>query len=153
MPLEGFVLTSDTSLHRQDLHSDCLRPHGCLRRCTSCPADAISQQLEQPLYEHTIDLTGAGENVQPGDVVQFQVDNFPLFPEKQLFRVKSREIIYAHESHKTRLYLTTGFESAPSYFYYLGRDDLAGPLYVTGRIGPFQLDVSALDSAAHLDVD
>ncbi|MBN2327830.1 MAG: hypothetical protein JXR73_11810 [Candidatus Omnitrophica bacterium] len=96
-------------------------------------------------YEHYIDLAGRGETIQPGHTVKFYAENLPIFPQEKMFRVKSREITYAHESLQTRLYLTSGHESTLRYFSYF-KVDRSLPRY-----GPFQLDVSALDSMSPLD--
>ncbi|MGC9327710.1 MAG: hypothetical protein ACP5I1_08755, partial [Candidatus Hinthialibacter sp.] len=62
---------------------------------------AIVNQMKANHYEHYIDLMGRGETIQPGQTVKFFIDNLPLFPQEQIFRVKSREITYAHESLQT----------------------------------------------------
>ncbi len=106
---------------------------------------AVMQQMMTPHYEHYIDWMGAKEAIQPGDAVCFRVDYLPLFPQERLFRVKIREIVYSHESVQTRLHVTAGNESSATYFHYYHVD------YTLSRIGPFQLDVSALDSTSPLD--
>ncbi len=112
---------------------------------------AITQQMNHTHYEHYIDLIGWGETIQPGDTVQFQAELVHLFPQELTFRVKMREIEYAHGNLKTRLHLTSSFESSSTYFYYFTNDRKIPELFMTGDGGPFQLDVSALDSPAHLD--
>jgi len=112
---------------------------------------SIMQNLSVPHYEHYVDLLGSGENVQPGDTVCFRVDEIPLFPQDQIFRVKQRDITYSHGQHTSRLHLTTGYESAPGYFYYLRSDRTPPPLFLLGKTGVFQLDLSALDSPSSLD--
>ncbi len=112
---------------------------------------AIMEQMSRAHYEHYVDLIGYGETIQPGDRVQFIIDDLPLFPQNQVFRVKSRELTYAHESLQTRLYLTSGWESSPTYLYYFRHDTPLVPTMIEQPSAPFQLDVSALDSASYLD--
>lgn len=112
---------------------------------------AIRQQMKDPRYSRTVDLLGVGESVMPGDSVRFTCGTPPRFPEEALFRVREREIVYERETVRTRLHLTSAFESAPTYFHYLKKDRRWAPPYQEGRMGMFQLDVSALDSSAHLD--
>lgn len=112
---------------------------------------SIVEHISTVHYEHYVDLAGYGENMQPGDTVQFRVDDIPLFPQDRIFRVKQRDIIYAHEQYTVRLHLTAGYESAPSYFYYLRNDRTPPPSFLLGKTGVFQLDISALDSPSRLD--
>ena len=112
---------------------------------------AITQQMHRPHYEHFIDLTGQGEQLQDGDTIQFRISRFPLFPQNQIFRIKAREITFAHNQLQTRLHLTSGLESSSDYFYYFKKDAANFRSYLTGRTGAFQLDVSSLDSNSHLD--
>jgi len=112
---------------------------------------AVIEQMTGAHYEHYVELSGAGETIQPGDRVRMQVENVPIFPKEQIFRVLMREITYAHENLQTQLHLVTGFSSAPTYFYYLKSDRKMILPYMGGKVGAFQLDISALDTAAHLD--
>jgi hypothetical protein len=112
---------------------------------------SILQQMNGPHYEHYVDLIGWGEKIAPGDTVQFILDEMPLFPQKQIFRVKMREIVYAHENLQTRLHLISGYASTPSYFYYMRNDSKVVQPYLGGKVGIFQLDISALDSMSHID--
>ena len=111
---------------------------------------AIIHQMTAPHYEHYVDLNGWGETIAPGSTVRFLLNDLPIFPQETIFRVKMRELTFAHENFTTRLHLTSTFESSPTYFHYLRRDRSIPKPYLGG--GPFQLDVSALDSPAHLDV-
>jgi hypothetical protein len=106
---------------------------------------SIVQQMTRPHYEHYVDWLGAGETIKPGETARFYAENLPLFPQTQLFRVKMREITYSHETLQTRFHVTAGFESSESYFHYFHVD------YPIPHFGPFQLDISALDSPACLD--
>ncbi|MDP8246239.1 MAG: hypothetical protein P9L94_19305 [Candidatus Hinthialibacter antarcticus] len=113
---------------------------------------AITMQQNAPHYSHHIDLFGQGEAIQPGDVAQFTFQSaLPLFPSGQRFRVKMREITYAHEAMRTRLHLTSAFESSDGYFDEMKIHTQPTAQYLDGRVGAFQLDVSALDSDSHLD--
>ncbi len=127
-----------------------VRPLASLDACTAFRR-AVIQQMIRPHYEHYVTLHGWGETVPPGDSVRFLVDDYPLLPQDRFFRVKRREIVYAHERLETRLFLTSSLESSPTYFHYFRHDRIRPPLYQHGKSGPFQLDVSALDSPAHLD--
>lgn len=127
-----------------------VRPLASLDACSAFRR-AVIQQMTRPHYEHYVTLHGRGETVAPGDSVRFLIDDYPLLPQDSLFRVKRREIVYAHERLETRLFLTSALESSPTYFYYFRHDRVLPPLYLRGKTGPFQLDVSALDSPAHLD--
>lgn len=114
--------------------------------------EAIRTQMKQPGYSHYIDLSGRGETIQPGDTVRFSIDALPVFPRQQRFRVKRRELTIAHETLTTRLVLTSGYESTYRYFETMLSDPRLVPGYLEGSVGPFQLDVSSLDSDAFLDV-
>ncbi len=106
---------------------------------------AVVQQMETPHYEHFVDWTGNGETVKPGESVCFKPEYRSLFPETQRFRIKTREITYAHETLQTRFHVTSGNESSETYFHYFRVD------HPIPRFGAFQMDVSALDSIAYLD--
>ncbi|MBI1388054.1 MAG: hypothetical protein GC154_06360 [bacterium] len=113
---------------------------------------AVLAQMSAPHYSHFVDWIGAGWEVEPGETVRFVFDEpFPLFPSDRIFRVAGREITWAHDSIQTRFALTAGYESSGSYFDYLKNDRRAAFTYFDGRVGSFQLDISSLDSAAHLD--
>lgn len=112
---------------------------------------SVIQHMTVPHYEHYVELISSGEDVKPGDTVSFRVDGLELFPQDQIFRVKQRDITYAHGEYKTRLHLTTGYESSPSYFYYFRNDRTPPASFLLGRTGIFQLDISALDSPSQLD--
>lgn len=112
---------------------------------------SIIQHMTVPHYEHYVDLIGYGEDINTGDTVSFRVDGLVLFPQDQIFRIKQRDITYAHGEYKTRLHLTTGYESAPSYFNYFRNDFTPKFSFLLGRTGIFQMDVSALDSPVNLD--
>lgn len=106
---------------------------------------AIIQQMTATHYEHYLDWVGNANNVEPGETIRVYAENVTLFPQNQPFRVKMREITYAHETLQTRFHVTSGWESAETYFHYFYVD------YPIPRLGVFQLDVSALDSIAPLD--
>jgi hypothetical protein len=112
---------------------------------------AIREHMAHPHFEHYVDLKEDGEKIQAGQTVRFLVNSMPLFPEDRVFRVKTRSLTYAHESYKTRLYLTSGLESAPTYFYYFKNEGLVPRSYLEGRVGAFRLDASILDTQAHID--
>lgn len=103
------------------------------------------QQMTLPHYEHYVDWLGEGEKIKPGETARFYAENLVLFPQTQLFRIKMREMTYLHETLQTRFHVTSGFESAETYFHYFHVD------HPISQFGPFQLDVSALDSPAYLD--
>ncbi|MEW6238333.1 MAG: hypothetical protein AB1656_23355 [Candidatus Omnitrophota bacterium] len=112
---------------------------------------AILQQMRRPNYEHYVDLIGYGEKIAPGDTVRFRADDMPQLPQDRIFRVKMREITYAHEQLQTRLHLTSGLESSSTFFYYFHNDSIFLPSFKEGKSGAFQLDVSAMDSQTHID--
>lgn len=106
---------------------------------------AVVQQMLAPRYEHYVDWLENGERIEPGQTVRFHGEYLSLFPQNVVFRVKMREITYAHENLQIRFHITSGYESSESYFHYFHVD------YPIPRSGAFQLDVSALDSLAPLD--
>lgn len=112
---------------------------------------AAVAHMRLPSYGRYIDLDGAGWDIRPGDTIRFIPERLPLFPEEAVFRVKEREIVYARETLRVRLWLANGYESAPTYFYYFRYEPARPAASNEGLAGPFQLDVSALDSDAHLD--
>lgn len=113
--------------------------------------NAIISQMTRPHYEHYADLAGRGETIAPGATVRLTADDFPLLPDDLIFRVKIREIVFAHESLNVRLHLTSGLESSPTYFHYHRTERVDPPSYLEGKVGSFQLDISALDSATNID--
>jgi signal peptidase I len=112
---------------------------------------SVIQHMTAPHYEHYVEWIGYGEEIKPGDTISFRVDEVALFPQDQIFRVKQRDITYSHGECKIRLHLTTGYESAPNYFYYFRNDRTPPVSFLVGRTGIFQLDISALDTPVHLD--
>jgi hypothetical protein len=113
---------------------------------------AIEMQANTPHYSHTVDIDGSGEYIIAGDTVQFTfTEPLEFFPTEQQFRVKIREIIYAHEQLTTRLHLTCAFESNNNYFDDLKTDKRPTAQYRDSHVGAFQLDASSLDSESHLD--
>ncbi len=113
---------------------------------------AVEMQQSAPHFSHYVDLVGGGEAIEPGETLQFTFETpLPLLPSEQVFRVKQREIVYAHESLRTRLHLTSSFESSDGYYASLKTDRVIAANYRDGRVGAFQLDVSSLDSESHLD--
>lgn len=113
--------------------------------------EAVHMQQASEMVTHTIDLDARGVTIRPGDTIRFTMDSFEPFLRHLVFRVKQREITVAHERLTTRLHLTTGYENAYRYFEYMRSDPRLVPGIQEGSRGPFQLDVSALDSEAHLD--
>ena len=111
----------------------------------------VKEQMNQVHYEHVVDLYGQGVNIQAGDCIRFNAPYMPLFPSPSFFRVKMREITYAHEELQVRLHLTSRFESSRQYFEYFRSDRRTSAATLPGRSGLFQLDISSLDSASHLD--
>lgn len=109
------------------------------------------QHLLTPHYGHAIDLAGPQPHLRAGDGIRFSAPQWPWFPEAHCFRIKQRELRYAHERYHTRLFLTTGHENGAGYFTYLKRKRTSTIAYQLAVSGAFQLDVSALDSDAHLD--
>ncbi len=112
---------------------------------------AIEQQMSMPHYEHYVDFAGDNVSVSTGNTVQFNIQYLPVFPRRQIFRIKIHEITYAHEIIRTRLHLTSGAESSTPYFDYFRIDRPTFPLNMQGQTGEFRLDISALDSLSHLD--
>ncbi len=112
---------------------------------------AIEQQMSMPHYEHYVDFSGDNVSVSAGHTMGFAIQNLPVFPRNQIFRIKMHEITYSHEIIRTRLHLTSGAESSTQYFDYFRRDRPTIPLHMLGQTGQFQLDISALDSLSHLD--
>lgn len=115
-------------------------------------SSAITAQLGTPYYSHHVDWVGQGETVQPGDTVQFTfTEPLALFPHEQIFRVKQRDLTYAHETLTTRLHVTHRFESTNQYFDELKTNTHPTAQYMDSYVGAFQLDASSLDSESHLD--
>ncbi|MCA9426556.1 MAG: hypothetical protein KC994_15855, partial [Candidatus Omnitrophica bacterium] len=76
----------------------------------------------------------------------------PLIPldVDQVYRIAAEEISWTEDSFRTRYHLAEGLESASRYTRYLDHDPL-GTSFVSAHLGAFTLDLSALDSEAHLD--
>jgi hypothetical protein len=68
----------------------------------------------------------------------------------QVFRVAAEEILWTEEQCRVRYHLAEDLESATRYTRYLDHDPHEG-FYAQARLGPFTLDLSALDSEPHLD--
>jgi len=150
-PLESTVILPELNLSTANTAPRVFTRPLCSADGLALFASAVRQQMLSPNYNHYVDIADNGWQILPGDTVQFQAGVLPIFPQNQKFRVTQRDITYAHEMLETRLHLTSGFESAPTYFHYFRQDTTIAPSFLLGRVGPFQADVSALDSSAHLD--
>ena len=83
---------------------------------------------------------------------RFELRGNPLIPldVDQVYRIAAEEISWTEDSFRTRYHLAEGLESASRYTRYLDHDPL-GTSFVSAHLGAFTLDLSALDSEAHLD--
>ncbi len=83
---------------------------------------------------------------------RFALRSNPLvsLDEDQVYRIAAEEIAWTEDGFRTRYHLAEGLESASRYTRYLDHDPL-GINFVSSHLGAFTLDLSALDSEAHLD--
>lgn len=66
------------------------------------------------------------------------------------FRIAAEELLWTEGGIRARYHLAEGLESASRYTRYIDHE-ARDENYVAARLGPFTLDLSALDSEAHLD--
>lgn len=111
---------------------------------------AVLEQAPWPTLHRWIDRFDESVGAFFGE--RFELRGNPLFPlvDPPVFRIASEEILWTEAGMRTRFHLAEGHESASRFTRYLDHDPL-GVDYVAARLGPFTLDLSALDSEAHLD--
>ncbi len=114
--------------------------------------DAILAEATQPALDKYLDIAGGGYAIRPGDRLELRGSPLPVPGDDRVFRVKTREVAWTAEKATTRLWFAQGRENAESYLRYLDHEHtgLDGD-YVRRRVGPFELDFSALDSSAHVE--
>lgn len=113
--------------------------------------ESILAQAPLPVSIHAVDR-------YDGDIAATFGDRFALhgpglpegIPSGSVFRIAAEEITWTEEIFRVRYHLAERFESASRFTRYIDHDP-AGLNYVASQIGPFTLDVSALDSESHLD--
>jgi hypothetical protein len=114
---------------------------------------AILEQHPRPVFEKYIDLYDESVEVGPGDTLQLR--NIPLagLDEGQVFRVKLEELVVDPVGRlRCRYYLADLWESASRFLRYLDHEKRQETVdFAARRVGSIQLDLSALDSQAHLD--
>ena len=109
--------------------------------------DAVLSLIPQPETERFLEATGFLP-VAAGDVILLDSLPFPLAQEIRRRPIEMVEFDYRHGQVTTRLH----FNAGPRVRQIRGDRVLTAMAdAVTRRLGPFQLDLSALDSPAHLD--
>ncbi len=112
--------------------------------------DAVLSVFPKPDIRRFLDLAGL-HNVRAGDVIQIDNPPFPLSGDLCRQPVEMVEINYRHARVTTRLHFNAGLSRTASVQSEPKLVAIAGA--VSDRFGPFQLDRSALDGSAHLDME
>jgi hypothetical protein len=114
---------------------------------------AVLEVLPRPATEKYLDFSSGNLEIRCGDMIELRETGLPGLDQDNVFRIKQEEHrIDAVGNLETRLHLARGLESASRYQFYIDHDPVEDPsLYVERRVGAFKLDLSALDSSAHLD--
>jgi hypothetical protein len=114
---------------------------------------AVLDVLPWPATEKYLDVSGGNLEIRQGDTIELRETGLPQVDNDNVFRIKQEEHwIDALGNLRSRFHLALGMESASRYQFYIDHDPTEDPsLFVERRIGPFRLDLSALDSSAHLD--
>ncbi len=110
--------------------------------------DAILPVLAQPDTRRFLDIAGFLP-VVAGDLIQIENPPFPLSKELRRRHIEIVEIIYRHTRVTTRLHFDAGLSKTEGVRSETRLVAVADAVF--SRVGPFQLDRSALDGAAHLD--
>lgn len=113
--------------------------------------EAIVSEATRPRLNKYLDVRSGGWTVRAGDLIELRGSPLPAPGQDQVFRVKAREIAWSLEKARARLWFAEGRENAASYLRYLDHEHTGlDPDWVRRRVGPFQLDFSAVDSSAQL---
>jgi len=112
--------------------------------------DAVLEQLPGPVDVGMVERFDGDLSASFGE--RFELRGNPLvhLDEDQVFRIAAEEIRWTPQAVSVRYHLAEGLESATRYGRYIDHDP-AGTSFVAAHLGPFTLDLSALDSEAHLD--
>jgi hypothetical protein len=111
---------------------------------------AILGQSPWPTNSRTVDRLDGDFSAFFGE--RFELRGNPLFhlDDDRVFRIAAEEILWTEEKALIRYHLAQGLESSSRYTRYIDNDP-QGTSFVIAHLGPFTLDLSALDSEAHLD--
>ncbi len=112
--------------------------------------EAVLKQAPWPAYYRAVDRWDANLTANFGERFRLR-GNLPAGLESgRTYRIAAEEITWTEEELNIRYHLAEGLESATRYTRYLDHEASTG-LYVEARLGAFALDLSALNSEAHLD--
>ena len=112
--------------------------------------NAVLEHVPWPTNYRAVDRYDGDLSVSFGERFELRGNPLPPLDQDQVYRIAAEEIRWTEEGLRVRYHLAEGFESASRYARYLDNDP-HGSSYVAAHLGPFTLDLSALDSEAHLD--
>jgi hypothetical protein len=113
--------------------------------------EAVLSQAPWPVNWRAVDRHDGVLSASFGERFELRGNNLPPPASSgQVFRIAAEEILWTEERIRVRYHLAQGYESSTRYTRYLDNDP-APESYIAARVGAFKLDLSALDSAAHLD--
>jgi hypothetical protein len=111
---------------------------------------AVLEQVPNPAVYRAIDRTDGDLSASFGERILLRGNPLPDLVGPRVYRIAEEEIRWSEGETFVRYHLAQGLESASRYAKYLDHDP-QGENFVIAHLGPFALDVSALDSEAHLD--
>jgi hypothetical protein len=113
--------------------------------------DAVLANAPWPGNYRAFDRFDGGLSASFGERIELRgIDLPPQISSGAVFRIAAEEILWSEEKFHIRYHLAEGYESATRYTRYIDHDPSEGS-FVAAHVGVFLLDLSALDSEAHLD--
>jgi hypothetical protein len=112
--------------------------------------EAVLDQAPWPTYFRAVDRWDGDLTASFGERFQLRGDLPSGMQSGRTFRIAAEEITWNEKEFLVRYHLAEGKESATRYTRYLDHEASTG-LFVQARLGAFELDLSALNSEAHLD--
>ncbi len=112
--------------------------------------DAVLGQAPWPCYFRMVERWDGDLTASFGERFQLRGDLPSGIQSGRTYRIAAEEITWTEDHFVTRYHLAEGKESATRYTRYLDHEP-GTESYVQARLGAFELDLSALNSEAHLD--
>ncbi len=112
--------------------------------------EAVLDQAPWPCHFRMVERWDGDLTANFGERFQLRGDLPSGIQSGRIYRIAAEEITWTEDRFVTRYHLAEGQESATRYTRYLDHEASAGS-YVQARLGAFELDLSALNSEAHLD--
>lgn len=112
--------------------------------------DAVLDEAPWPTHYRAVERWDSNLTASFGESFQLRGGLPAGMQSGRTYRIASEEIIWSEKESLMRYHLAQGTESGTRYTRYLDHEP-GTDLYVQARLGAFELDLSALNSEAHLD--